>query len=35
MINQKNIDNNVYFNDYGKMYEQKIIDEKTYREKQV
>jgi hypothetical protein len=23
---------NVYFNDYGKMYEQKIIDEKTYKE---
>ena len=23
---------NVYFNDYGKLYEQKIIDEKTYKE---
>ena len=32
--NQNDLNNNfnVYFNDYGKMYNQKIIDEKTYKE---
>ena len=30
--NDLNNNFNVYFNDYGKMYNQKIIDEKTYKE---